>query len=619
MKTAQKTRKPRQRVRPDAGAQPMFAAWAAGLLLLVLVVVAYVPAMRADYVWDDDQYVQDQDVSAPGGLWRIWFDLKSSPQYYPLVYSSYWLEYRIWGDNPAGYHVVNILLHGVVVILLWRFLRRLELPAAWAAAAIFALHPVHAESVAWITERKNVLSGIFYFAAALAYLRFEGLSPQPATDRRWAWWAAALALFAASLLSKTVTCTLPAVLLLILWWKHGRIALKDALPLAPFFVLGVTVGLFTSWFEKHYTGALGEQWSMTLLERCLVAGRVPWFYIGKLLWPANLTFIYPRWRIDAHAWSQYAYPLAAIAALLTLLLLRRRIGWGPLVAALCFVGTLFPVLGFFNVYYMQYSFVADHWVYLASIAIIVLVCVGAQRLASRGPASLKRAMPMVAAVVIAALGVLTWQQCRIYSDLEGLWRDVLRKNPGAVMAYINLGYLLQNQGRLDEAFDAYQRAIELQPDYAKAHGNLGIVYRKQGRLDDAIRQYRRAIECDPDYADAHFNLGLALQDRGDLDHTVAEFRKCIDLSPRNFRAHFRLACILMGRDQLEPAAEHFEAALAINPYLAEAHINLARIRGDQDRFAEALTHCSRALEINPGDADTLALREQLLALQGRRP
>jgi tetratricopeptide (TPR) repeat protein len=619
---AQRARKIRQPARAPTHDRALPAVCAAAALLVALTVIAYIPAMRAGFIWDDDQYVQNNDaVRAPGGLPRIWFDFTASPQYYPLVYSSYWLEYRLWGDNPAGYHVVNIFLHGAVAILVWRFLRRLGLPAAWVAAAIFAVHPINAESVAWITERKNVLSGIFYFAAALAYLRFAESARQPAADRRrWAWWAAALVLFAAALLSKTVTCTLPAVLLLVLWWKRGRMTFKDALPLVPFFALGIASGLFTSWFEKHYTGALGEQWSMTFLERFLVAGRVLWFYVGKLLWPANLTFIYPRWIINTHAWWQYLFPLAALAAPVVLFLARRRIGWGPLVAGLCFAGTLFPVLGFFNVYYMQYSFVADHWVYLASVALIVLVCAAVQRLASRAPAGVKPAFSVVPAVLIVALGALTWKQSRVYSDLEGLWRDVLQKNPTAWMAHNNLGNLLKDAGRLEEARSEYDAAIAVRPDFAMAHSNLGIVCKRQGRLDDAIREYRRAIQSDPDYVAAHFNLGLAFQQRGDLDQAAAEFRKYIAARPKRAEARVNLGCILMSQGQLAQAAESFEAALAINPKLIDAHLNLARIRGDQGRLAEAVAHCSRALELNPRDADARTLLDQLVALQGgRRP
>jgi tetratricopeptide (TPR) repeat protein len=619
--TAHRPRRVRQPAQLPTRGGPPLAVCAAAALLVALTVFAYVPAMHAGFIWDDDQYVQNNAaVHDPGGLARIWFDFSASPQYYPLVYSSYWLEYRLWGNDPAGYHVVNILLHGVVAILVWRFLRRLGLPAAWLAAAIFAVHPVNAESVAWITERKNVLSGIFYFAAAIAYLRFADWPPQrAATNRRWAWWAAALVLFLAALLSKTVTCTLPAVLLLVVWWKRGRMTRKDVLPLAPFFVLGIAQGLFTSWFEKHYTGALGEQWSMTFLERFLVAGRVLWFYVGKLLWPVNLTFIYPRWSVDASVWWQYLFPLAALAAPIVLFLARRRIGWGPLVAALCFAGTLFPVLGFFNVYYMQYSFVADHWVYIASIAVIALACAAAARLAGRRRASIQAATPAVAAIVILGLGGLTFQQSRIYSNLEGLWRDVLRKNPAAWMAHNNLGNLLKDSGRLDEARAEYASAIAVRPDFAMAHSNLGIVYKRQGRLDDAIREYRRALECDPNYVAAHFNLGLAFQQRGDLDQAATEFRAYIAARPKHAEAHVNLACILMTQGRLEPAADSFEAALALNPHLVEAHLNLARVRGDQGRLAEAIAHCNRALEINPHDADAHALLNQLRALQGHQP
>ncbi len=617
-KTEPQRKKSRASSRPAAAKSPVVAI-AAGALLIALTLAFYIPAMHAGYIWDDDVYVQKNEaLRSAGGLWRIWFDLEASPQYYPLVYTSYWLEYHLWGDEPAGYHVVNILLHGLVAVLLWRFLKRLAIPAAWLVAAIFALHPVHVESVAWITERKNVLSGVFYFGAALLYLRFACWPADRISDaRRWGYWAAALALLAAALLSKTVTCTLPAVLLLAIWWLRRRVSWKDAVPLLPFFVLGGALGLFTSWFEKHHTGALGAEWSMTFIERCLVAGRVLWFYIAKLVWPFELAFIYPRWTINAGAWWQYLFPLAAVAALLRLFLMRRRIGWGPLVAALCFAGTLFPALGFFNVYYMQYSFVADHWQYLASIAVIVLICSAIAAALRTRPPAWRRGGILAAIAVLAALGTLTWRQSQIYANLEGLWRDVLRKNPAAWMAHNNLGNLLKDSGRLEEARTEYEQAIAVRPDFAMAHSNLGIVFKRQGRIDDAVRQYRRAVECDPDYASAYYNLGIALQDRGDLDAAVAAYGQALERKPNHAEARVNLGWILMTRGQLDQAAEHFEAAVAARPNLAEAHLNLGIIRQNQGRPEQAAVHFSRAIELNPGLALAHFQLGISLAMQGK--
>ncbi|HOW19171.1 MAG TPA: O-GlcNAc transferase, partial [Phycisphaerae bacterium] len=338
---------------------------AAGLLLLALAV--YIPAMRGGFVWDDDDYVtENRTLRSLDGLGRIWFDIRATPQYYPLVFTSFWLEYHLWDSRPGGYHVVNILLHGTSAVLLWLVLRRLAVPGAWFAAAVFAVHPVHVESVAWITERKNVLSGVFYLSAALVWLRFAGLDcPRAAEPRRRSLYAIGLFLFACALLSKSVTASLPAALLLVLWWKRGRIARGDFLPLVPFFALGAVMGLITAWVERHHVGAEGAEWALSAAERCLIAGRALWFYAAKLIWPVRLTFIYPRWPIDSGVWWQYLYPIAAVAAIGLLWGLRRRIGRGPLVAVLFFAITLAPALGFFDVYPMRYSFVADHFQYHA--------------------------------------------------------------------------------------------------------------------------------------------------------------------------------------------------------------------------------------------------------------
>ena len=344
-------------------------------VLIAAVLAAYGPALRGGFVWDDPRYVTENPVlTEPSGLYRIWFDVGATVQYYPLVFTSFWIESRLWGLQPLGYHLVNVLLHAANAVLVWRVLRRLSVPGAWLAAGIFALHPVHVESVAWITERKNVLSGLFYLTALLAYLRFAPPDGEgSARGRPWRFYALAVGLFACALLSKTVTCSLPAAIALLLWWRRGRIGRSDALALLPLFAVGAALALTTIWLEKHNVGAQGQAWELSVVQRCLIAGRALWFYAGKLVWPLPLIFTYPKWQIDAGQWWQYLFPAGAVALPLGLWVLRRRIGKGPLVAALCFAGTLLPALGFVDVYPMRYSYVADHFQYLASIAPIALL------------------------------------------------------------------------------------------------------------------------------------------------------------------------------------------------------------------------------------------------------
>ena len=312
------------------------------IIILLMTLLFYIPAMRGGYIWDDDDYVTNNlTLRTFDGLRRIWLELGAVPQYYPLVHTSFWLEYHLWQLHPFGYHLVNVLLHALNAILLWFILRRLSIPGAWLAAAIFALHPVHVESVAWITERKNVLSGFFYLSAILAYLRFLRLDVISAIDRyHWGYYILALGLYLCALLSKTVACTMPAMILLLLWWKRDRIGWRNVLLLTPHFAVGVALALTTVWLEKHRVGAQGEEWAFSFLERCLIAGRALWFYASKLFWPHKLIFIYPRWQIDAGIWWQYLFPLAAVAVFPALWFFCKQIGKAPLTAALFFAGTL---------------------------------------------------------------------------------------------------------------------------------------------------------------------------------------------------------------------------------------------------------------------------------------
>jgi len=473
----------------------------AAALLVVMIVAAYLPATRCGYVWDDEQYVQsNQMLRSIDGLRQIWFSPKATPQYYPLVHTSFWLEYQLWKLKPAGYHIVNILLHALASVILWRLLVFLKIPAAWAAAALFALHPVQVESVAWITERKNVLSAVFYLAAALVYLRYV-LTPKETScrPREISLYLAALALFACALLSKTVTCTLPAVLLLVIWYKLGRISLKQVLNLTPFFAVAIFFGIVTIVLERTHVGAVGAHWQLSFIERALVAGRVVCFYIAKLFWPAKLTFTYPRWSIDASNLQQYLYPLGVITVIAGLWLLRRRIGKAPLVAMLCFVGTLFPALGFFDVYPMRFSFVADHFQYLAGIFIIVPVVAIASAALKRfgswtGPAAIVSVL-----VILSVFAALTWRQCFAYENLETLWRDTIKKNPDAWMAHNNLGNILTARGQIDEAMTHYKEAIRVNENYPEAVNNLAwaLATHPDPNVRDgneAIRLARRAYQ-----------------------------------------------------------------------------------------------------------------------------
>jgi len=560
--------------------------------------LAYLPALDGGLLWDDGAHITRPELRSLHGLWRIWSDLGATQQYYPLLHSAFWIEYKLWGDALLGYHLANLLLHAAAACLVMLIMRRLGLPGARLAALIFALHPVYVESVAWIAEQKNTLSTVFYLSAGLLYLHFD-------RTRRKSQYLLALALFVLALLSKTVTCTLPAVLLVVFWWRRGRLSWKrDVLPLLPWFALGTAGGLFTAWMERNYLGAEGPDFTLTLVERFLVAGRAVWFYLGKLVWPANLMFFYPRWQVDSAEWSQYLFPLAALAAVAGLCLLARK-RRGPLAGALIFAGTLFPALGFFNVYPFIYSFVADHFQYTASLGIIVPVASGLT--SAIGPGARRWAVA-AACIALAALGALTWQQCGMYHDIETLFQQTLERNPTCWVAHYNLGVLVAGTpGRMEEAIQHYRQAVRLKPDYAMAHYNLALALSQTpDRVPEAIEEYRAALRIDPDSAKAHNELGLALSKiSGRLPEAIQEYQAALRIDPDSAEAHNNLGIALLNtRGRFAEAIPHFQAALRIKPDSAEIHNNLGgALSLMPGRLPEAIQEYRTALQLQPGSSD----------------
>jgi len=569
-------------------------------LIFFATLIAYLPALRGAMLWDDASHITRSELQSLPGLWRIWFDLGATQQYYPVLHSAFWLEHQIWGDSVLGYHLTNVILHALSACLVVMIVKRLVVPGAWLAGLIFALHPVCVESVAWISEQKTTLSGAFCLASALTYLHFDR------TRRASRCWLA-LGLFLLALMSKTVTATLPGALLVILWWQRGRLDWKrDLLPLVPWLAIGAVAGLFTARVETTLIGAKGADFDMPLAHRFLLASRAIWFYAGKLLWPSNLTFIYPRWKIDASAWWQYAFPLGLVALLAAFSVMARR-RRGPLACFLIFAGTLFPALGFLNVYPFRYSYVADHFQYLASLGIIVpatYLVASAVRWTSTGKIG-ELALTALPAVV---LGLLTWSQAGIYRDSETLWRAVLAQDSTSWIAHNNLGAaLLQMPGRLPEAISHIEAALRIKPNYWEAHNDLGnALIQVPGRLPQAIQEYEEALRIRPDYAEAHNNLGSAfLQIRGRLPDAIAQYQAALRISPHHATAHNNLGNALShipGR--LPEAIAHLEAALRIKPDYAEAHSNLANAWAQMPgRFPAAIAEYEAALRSKPDLAE----------------
>ncbi len=567
----------------------------------------YAPVISGDYIWDDNDYVsQNPNLDTWQGLWRIWSDPRSSPQYYPLVFSSYWIERHLYGPGPTAHHVGNLLLHVLNAWLVWRILSRLRVPGAPVAALVFAVHPVHLESVAWITERKNVLSGAFYLGSLWAYAAV--VWPEHADGREAGGprstppgkaYLLSLLLFAGALLSKTVTATLPAVLLVLHWWKDHRITVRDLGRVTPFVVLGAAAGSVTVWLEMHHVGAIGEAWALSVLDRLLLAGRVPWFYAGKLLWPDPLIFFYPQWQMSLSL-AQVIFPLATVGSLAGLYALRARVGRGPFVAAACFIITLLPVLGFFNVYPMRYAYVADHFQYLASIGIIALVVGAGARLLGRDGVP-RLAGVAAAAVVVVVLATVGRAETAKYRDLESLWADTIAKNPDAWMAHNNLGTMRLRQQRWSDAERHFAAALRIKADAPEANKNLGTALYSQGKIDEAVAQYRVAVTVTPEDAGAWNNLGIALAAGGRFDEARQAYRTALNLSPSYAMAHYNLGNVSYRTGDLASAVGSYRTAVRLDPNLAMAHYNLGLILlGQRDEDADA--HLRRAFALLPGFA-----------------
>ncbi|MGC4073586.1 MAG: tetratricopeptide repeat protein [Nibricoccus sp.] len=577
--------------------------WLLGALLVVAVIFAYQSVWNAGFIWDDDDYVTHNPLlTASDGLQRIWFSTDSPSQYFPLTYTSFRVQHALWGFNASGYHWVNILLHAVNALLVWRLLSRLTIPGAWLGAALFALHPVHVESVAWITELKNVQSLFFFLLSLLTWIEFVG---ERRSFRACATYALSLVFCALALFSKTTACTLPAALLLILWWKRLPINRARLLQVIPFVALGLAMGLVTVWWERTHQGTDGAVFALSALDRLLIATRAAWFYLSKLLWPSNLSFSYPLWTINAAAPLSYAWLLAGLVLGAALWRLRRVTGRGPETAAVFFIAMLSPLLGFIMLYTFRYSYVADHYQYVASIAPLALAAAGITRAfdSFSKPNSVLRLL--LSGILLAALGVLTWRQGRMYENLETLWRTTLSRNPASYIAHNNLSAILLEKHEISEARRHVERALSLNPqgpDLALALVNLGNVLLAENQLDGALAHFRKALEVQPNYADACNNLGSALLQHGRDSEAEPHFRKALSLQPDHANAHYNLGLVLLNRSELDAAIAAFETSLALRPDAADAHNDLGTALIMSNRLAEARPHLEKALSLRPGFA-----------------
>jgi tetratricopeptide (TPR) repeat protein len=563
------------------------------IILFVVTLCVYYPAWNGTPIWDDDHHITNLELRSFEGLGRIWTEIGATQQYYPLVHSVFWLEYHLWGDSPFGYHLLNIILHILSAFLLAKILQFLKISGGWLAAIFFALHPVQVESVAWISELKNTLSGIFFLSATFAYLKFD-------QSRKKEFYTIALGLFILGLLSKSVIATLPVSLLAIFWWQRGKLDWKqDVIPLIPFFVLGISSGLFTSWVERKFIGAEGGEFDLSFIERCLIAGRAFWFYLSKIVWPANLIFIYPQWNVNQAVWWQYIFPVSFLI-FATVFWTTRKYSRAPLAVLIVYSATIFPVMGFFNIYPFRFSYVADHFQYLACIGPISLLAAGAKRLFDFSSLTVRRFFqPTLLLIVFFFLVVLTWRQSGTYINAEALYRTTIEKNPRCWLAHNNLGLLLAGTRRNEEAFFHYQKALEIYPGYYKAYINLGILLAKTGKTDDALSFYQRAVKINPNIATAYCNIGNLFAQTGHGDEAFAQYKKALEINPNHGETHYNLGLLLAKTGRTDEAIVHYQRALNIDPGYYEAHNNFGNALLRVGRIEEAIEHYQKAIDIAP--------------------
>ena len=623
-----------KRAATAAPARSRLPIWLLALLLVAGTLLAYRPVWHGGWLWDDDIHItQNRLLWEPHGLNRIWFSL-DAPQYYPLVFTSFRLEYALWALHPDGYRWVNILLHAASALLVWRVLRRLSVPGAWLAAAVFALHPVNVESVAWISQRKNTLAMVFYLLSLLCYLRFDDWTAQPGSTRNprpatrpfpsslfhppSSFYLLSLTTFVLALLSKIVVAPLPLVLLGLAWWRRGRVTGRDVGRSAPFFGAATILGLVTVWFEHHRNEFPSVMVEESFWSRLAGAGQAVWFYLYKAALPFNLDFIYPQWHINPSSALSYVPGIAAGGNTSALVALSAWLGparsllprllRGDAAAGLGVPERRFPVL----------ANVADHWQYFAIIAPIALAT-GALCSRSSVAASPLRlwAGRLVAVLILAALFSLTWRQSARYVDAKTLWSFAVAENPSAWVAHMNLGAALDQQGQADEAIHQLQEAVRLKPDSTDVHNNLGVALARQGQMDEAIKNTTEALRLKPDRAQAHYNLGVALDQQGQTDEAIRHFAQALRFQPGNADACNSCGLALVKKGQIGEAIRQFQEAVHVKPEYAEAHYNLGKALDDTGQIEGAITQFQETIRLKPDYAEAHYNLGNALARKGQ--
>ncbi len=578
--------------------------WVWGSILIFAVILAYGPVWHAGFIWDDDYHLTTNPcIIGPLGLKEIW--TTSAARIGPLTFTTFWVEDALWGLHPLPYHLVNVLLHGASAILLWRVLLGLRVPGAWLGAALWALHPVEVESVAWITEMKNTQSCLFYLLTVLFFVK--ALKARDSNNRGTWGWNDALTLLCAALAmtSKSSTVILPIVLCLCAWWMEGRWNWRNLVRVGPIILMSVAASALSIWTQK-LEGGMGSSLARSWPERLATAGDAVWFYLGKLLWPHPLIMVYPRWQIDVSQPLSYL-PLLAVIIVLFIFWLKRESWSRPWFFAFTyFLAALLPVLGLVEHSFLRYSFVGDHFQYLASMGPLALAGAGLTRLADFMVKEKSQLQASFCAGLLLVLGMLSWQRARAYASQETLWVDTVAKNPNCWVGYYNLGVVLIQKGQVDAAMARFQQALEINPNDAPSHNNLGNTLAQTGHTDEAMVQFLKALDINPNYAEAHENLGNAFAQMGHTDEAIIHYQRALDINPNFAEAHYDLGNLLVQKGRLDEAIGEYRKALEANAANASIHTNLGIALVQNGQVNEAIAQFQQAVRLNPQDSDAQA-------------
>jgi Flp pilus assembly protein TadD len=593
----------------------------AGVLIVGASCVVYWPSLHGEFLLDDDQLVTESPlVHATDGLYRMWFTIEAL-DYWPVSNSAFWAEWRLWGKETTGYRVVNLALHIANALLVWAVLRKLQIPGAWLAGLLFAVHPVNVEAVAWIAQLKTVLSATFFLVSIWCYLQFDARGALQSSDGRAdsgagsnAWYVLSLVTFVIALLSKGSVATLPVLLLIVLWWYHGKIKGRDVVRVAPFFLVAIVLAAVNIWFQSH--GKTLDIRQASFGQRILAAGAVGWFYLYKAIVPLNLSFVYPLWQVRTADWRWWVPLAATVLVTVALWSGRNSPRWPWIRPVLCawlfYWAALGPVLGLADVAYMRFSLVADHYQYLALPAMLAVLAAAVWTLAMRLQRPWQTGVQVGIGVVVIALAFLAIRQSALYDDRFTLYTNTLQKNPTCCLAYNNLGVVLMDAGRTSEAIDELNKALQIEPGYSGARYNLAVALGMTGRQREAVEQYRLTLKDEPDNEKALVGLAIALDQAGEQRAAIDVFKTALKLNPNNEKTHMGLAIVLDQIGEKSAAIEELRIALQLNPNDAAIHNKLGIKLSEVGQLPEAIEEIRKAAKLEPSNMDYQGNLKELL-------